>query len=209
MLTAGFRIKYLLLPLASLVLTACSYHSSTDPVITPDAPQWREHQQAVQKITQYQTRGAFAYLTEDQKIYARFNWQQTNPERYRLLLTNPLGSTELELNVTPEQVQLTTSDGQRHTTADAEKTLTQLTGMPIPLNSLRQWILGLPGEATDYRLDSKYQLKELHYKQNGKTWKVVYSSYDNTRVPALPSNMELSSGSLRIKLKMDNWAVSQ
>ncbi|PCO84629.1 lipoprotein insertase outer membrane protein LolB, partial [Escherichia coli] len=25
----------------------------------------------------------------------------------------------------------------------------RLTGMPIPLNSLRQWIIGLPGDATD------------------------------------------------------------
>ena len=207
MLTARLRFKYLL-PLASLALTACSFHSPTDQGTIPDAPQWREHQQAVQKITQYQTRGAFAYLTEDQKVYARFNWQQTGLERYRLLLTNPLGSTELELNVTPEQVQLTTSDGQRHITDDAEQTLTQLTGMPIPLNSLRQWILGLPGEATDYRLNDQYQLKELHYKQNGKTWKVVYSSYDSKVTPPLPSNMELSSGSLRIKLKMDNWTVA-
>ena len=39
----------------------------------------------------------------------------------------------------------------------------KLTGMPIPLNSLRQWILGLPGEATDYTLDDQYRLSgQLH-----------------------------------------------
>jgi len=206
MLITGLRLKHLL-PLASLVLTACVTNSPTGPGKSPDSPEWRQHQQAVQKITQYQTRGAFAYLADDRKIYARFNWQQTNPERYRLLLTNPLGSTELELNVLPDQVQLTTGNGDRYTTKDAEQTLARLSGMPIPLNSLRQWILGLPGEATDYRLDDKYQLKELSYQQNGKTWKVVYSSYDNNINPALPSNMELSTGTLRIKLKMDNWKV--
>lgn len=208
MLITGLRLRYLL-PLASLVLTACTTHSPTQPESSPDSPEWRQHQQDVRKITQYQTRGAFAYLTDDQKIYARFNWQQTNPERYRLLLTNPLGSTELELNVQPGLVQLTTSDGKRHTTQDAERTLAQLTGMPIPLNSLRQWILGLPGKATDYRLNDKYQLKELNYKQEGKTWKVVYSGYDSKISPALPSNMELSTGSVRIKLKMDNWTVAR
>lgn len=207
MLNAGLRLKHLL-PLASLVLTACTFHSPTEPGKSPDSPQWREHQQAVQKITQYQTRGSFAYLTDSQKIYARFNWQQTSPERYRLLLTNPLGSTELELNVQPDQVQLVTSDGKRHITEDAEYTLAQLTGMPIPLNSLRQWILGLPGEATDYRLDDKYQLKELSYRQEGKTWKVVYSDYDDKVSPALPSNMELSTGTLRIKLRMNHWTVA-
>lgn len=207
MLIAGLRLKHLL-PLASLALTACAFNSPTEPGKSPDSPEWRQHQQEVQKITQYQTRGAFAYLADDRKIYARFNWQQTNPERYRLLLTNPLGSTELELNVLPDQVQLTTGNGDHYVTKDAEKTLARLSGMPIPLNSLRQWILGLPGEATDYRLDDKYQLKELSYQQDGKTWKVVYSGYDNNVVPALPSNMELSTGTLRIKLKMDNWTIT-
>ncbi len=68
-----------------------------------------------------------------------------------------------------------------------------------------QWILGLPGDATDYKLDDQYRLSELNYTQNGKTWKVVYGGDDSKTQPALPSNMELTEGSQRIKLKMDNW----
>lgn len=55
-----------LLPLAALVLTACS-------VTTPkgrakaDSPQWRQHQQDVRNLNQYQTRGAFAYISDQQK----------------------------------------------------------------------------------------------------------------------------------------------
>jgi len=79
--------------------------------------------------------------------------------------------------------------------------------MPIPLNSLRQWIPGLPRDATDYTLDDQYRLSQVNYAQNGKTWKVVYSGYDSNTQPALPSNMELTQGSQRIKLKMDNWIV--
>ena len=82
-----------------------------------------------------------------------------------------------------------------------------MTGMPIPLNSLRQWILGLPGDATDYKLDDQYRLSEVNYSQGGKNWKVVYSAYDSKTSPAMPANMELSDGAQRIKLKMDNWIV--
>lgn len=196
-----------LLPLASLVLAACSVHQSTGPGKSPDSPQWLQHQQQVQKITQYQTRGAFAYLSDSQKVYARFNWQQTAPDRYRLLLTNPLGSTELELNAQPGKVQLTDRNGKHYEAEDAEDMVNRLTGMPIPLNSLRQWMLGLPGEATDYKLDDKYRLSEVNYTQNGKTWKVVYSDYNDEVQPALPSNMELREGDQRIKLKMDSWTV--
>lgn len=83
----------------------------------------------------------------------------------------------------------------------------KLTGMPIPLNSLRQWILGLPGDATDYKLDDQYRLSEITYSQNGKNWKVVYGGYDTKTHPAMPANMELTDGGQRIKLKMDNWIV--
>ena len=196
-----------LLPLASLVLTACSINAPKGPGKSPDSPQWRQHQQEVRNLSQYQTRGAFAYLSDSQKVYARFFWQQTGQDNYRLLLTNPLGSTELELNAKPGSVELVDNKGQHYTATDAEEMIGKLTGMPIPLNSLRQWILGLPGDATDYKLDSQYRLSELNYTQNGKTWKVVYGGYDSKTQPSLPSNMELTQGSQRIKLKMDNWIV--
>lgn len=196
-----------LLPLASLFLTACSLHTPQGPGKSPDSPQWRQHQQAVRSLNQFQTRGAFAYLSDEQKVYARFFWQQTGQDRYRLLLTNPLGSTELSLTAQPGSVQLIDNKGQTYTATDAEEMIGRLTGMPIPLNSLRQWIIGLPGDATDYSLDDRYRLRELNYTQNGKTWHVTYGGYTSDTQPALPSNVELNNGAQRIKLKMDNWIV--
>ena len=196
-----------LLPLASLVLTACAINAPIGPGKSPDSPQWRQRQQDVRNLNQFQTRGAFAYLSDEQKVYARFFWQQTGQDRYRLLLTNPLGSTELSLTAQPGSVQLIDNKGQTYTATDAEEMIGRLTGMPIPLNSLRQWIIGLPGEATDYSLDDQYRLRELNYTQNGKTWHVTYGGYTSDTKPSLPANMELNDGSQRIKLKMDNWIV--
>jgi outer membrane lipoprotein LolB len=206
MILSDFRLIRLL-PLASLVLTACTLTAPKGPGKSPDAPQWRQHQQQVRDLHQYQTRGAFAYLSDEQKVYARFFWQQTGQDRYRLLLTNPLGSTELELKAQPGNVELVDNKGKHYTADDAEEMIGKLTGMPIPLNSLRQWILGLPGDATDYKLDDQYRLSQVNYSQDGKSWKVVYGGYDSKAQPALPSNMELSDGKQRIKLKMDNWIV--
>ena len=196
-----------LLPLAALVLTACSVTTPKGPGKSPDSPQWRQHQQDVRNLNQYQTRGAFAYISDQQKVYARFFWQQTGQDRYRLLLTNPLGSTELSLTAQPGSVQLIDNKGQTYTATDAEEMIGRLTGMPIPLNSLRQWIIGLPGDATDYSLDDRYRLRGLNYTQNGKTWHVTYGGYTSDTQPALPSNVELNNGAQRIKLKMDNWIV--
>lgn len=196
-----------LLPLASILLAACSVNKPQGPGQSISSPQWQAHQQAVEKITQYQTRGAFAYLSDSQKVYARFNWQQTAPDRYRLLLTNPLGSTELQLDAQGDVVQIVDNKGKRYTSNDAEKMISQLTGMSIPLNNLRQWMMGLPGDASDFALDDKYRLREVNYQRDGEKWHVTYQAYDAKQDPTLPSNLELKQGEQRIKLKMDSWTV--
>jgi len=196
-----------LLPLASVLLAACTLNKPQGPGQSVTSPEWQQHQQAVEKITQYQTRGAFAYLSDRQKVYARFNWQQTAPDRYRLLLTNPLGSTELQLDAQGSVVQLVDNKGKRYVSDDAEKMITQLTGMDIPLENLRKWMMGLPGDATDYALNDQYQLRELNYSRNGQNWKVSWQDYDSKVNPALPANLELREGSQRIKLRMDSWTV--
>ncbi|NJC99285.1 lipoprotein insertase outer membrane protein LolB [Candidatus Erwinia dacicola] len=197
-----------LIPLASMLLTACVTPTQPQgPGKSADTPQWREHQQSAEKITQYQTLGAFAYLSEQQKVYARFNWQQTAPDRYRLLLTNPLGSTELQLDQQGQTAQIIDNKGKRYVSNNAAKIISQLTGMSIPLDNLRQWMIGLPGDATDYQLDDQYHLRELNYSQDGKQWHVTYQGYDGKLNPQLPSNLELREGSQCIKLKMDSWTV--
>jgi len=207
MLSSNRRLLRLL-PLASLLLTACGLNTQTPkPGQSTTSPQWVEHQQAVEKITQYQTRGAFAFLTDQQKVYARFNWQQTAPDRYRLLLTNPLGSTELQLDQQGQVAQIVDNKGKRYVSNDAAKMISQLTGMTIPLKNLRQWMMGLPGDATDYTLDDQYRLRELNYSDDGKQWHVVYQGYDNSQKPELPASLELKQGQQRIKLKMDSWTL--
>jgi len=196
-----------LLPLASVLLAACTTTKQQGPGQSVTSPQWQQHQQEVAKISQYETRGAFAYLSDSQKVYARFNWQQTAPDRYRLLLTNPLGSTELQLDAQGSVVQLVDNKGKRYVSNDAEKMISQLTGMDIPLENLRKWMMGLPGDATDYALNDQYQLRELNYSRNGQNWKVTWQDYDSKTSPQLPSNLELREGDQRIKLRMDSWTV--
>ena len=88
------------------------------------------------------------------------------------MLTNPLGSTELQLDAQGSVVQLVDNKGKRYVSNDAEKMISQLTGMDIPLANLRQWMLGLPGDATDFTLNDQYQLRSLRYSRNGQTWDV-------------------------------------
>lgn len=196
-----------LLPLASLLLTACTLTKPAGPGATPDAPAWRQHQQQVQQLNQYQTRGAFAYLSDSKKLSANFFWQESSAQRYRLLLTNPFGGTELELRAQPEGIQITDGQGKRYVGKDAENMLFQLTGMRIPLTNLRQWMIGLPGDAQQFTLDEHALLNTATLQQNGQTWEVKYLGYDTSVTPPMPNALELTQGGQRIKLKMNSWTV--
>ncbi len=195
------------LPLASLLLTACTLTKPAGPGATPDSPAWLQHKQQVQQLSQYQTRGAFAYLSDSKKLSANFFWQESSSQRYRLLLTNPFGGTELELRAQPEGIQITDGQGKRYTGKDAEYMLSQLTGMRIPLTNLRQWMIGLPGDAQQFTLDEHARLNTATFQQNGLTWEVKYLGYDDSVTPAMPNALELTQGEQRIKLKMNNWTV--
>lgn len=199
------RISRSLLLLTTLFLTACAVqtlHYSTD------APQWQQHQRELGQIRRYQVRGAFAWVDGKQKLYARFFWQQNSPEDYRLLLTNPFGGTQLDLHVQPDVVQLTDSKGRQYTATDPEQLIAELTGMKIPLNNLRQWIIGLPGETSDYVLNQNYRLKSIDYHENGQHWHVNYQGYSDNQLPAMPEEIILNQGDLQIKLKINQWTLA-
>ncbi len=209
----GFRVDHAtvnfcyLIPLTALMLVACNAFQPTKSVNSPDSPQWRQHEEQLRQLTQYQIQGTFAYFEGKQKIYARFFLQQYSHERYRLLLTNPLGGTVFELAVAPGLAQLTGSQGNSWFSDNPQTLLQELTGISIPLNELRQWILGLPGSASKITLNSQYRLTQLSWQQQEKTWTVDYQEYNSQKVPPLPSKLELKQDQRRIKLKMDNWTV--
>ncbi|MGP9437686.1 lipoprotein insertase outer membrane protein LolB [Ewingella sp. AOP8-B2-18] len=196
------------LPLASLVLAACSINAPKGPATSPTSPQWREHEAQIKQLEHYQTRGSFAYISDKQKVYARFFWQQYTRDNYRLLLTNPLGSTEMELKVQSGVAQLTNNEGKKYTSNNPDEMIQKLTGMSIPLANLRLWMLGLPGDESDFTLDSQYRLSKVNYSQHGQQGTVVYQSYSDDMIPSLPNRLELTEGDQRIKLKMDSWTLN-
>ncbi|SNC58792.1 lipoprotein insertase outer membrane protein LolB [Sodalis endosymbiont of Henestaris halophilus] len=201
----GYAILRLLL-IAVMPLTACSIHTPYDISKSQHAPESRNHhQQLLSRLTRYQTRGSFAYRSQELKIFANFNWQQTSVNHYRLILTNPFGSIEMVLNVTSNVVQIVNKRGFLYISDDPEVIIQKLIGIYIPLNSLRHWMIGLPGDATDFTLDSRGYLHQLRYSHNGQHWTVTYQSYHEDSVPALPSTMELIQGDKLIKLNMHSW----
>lgn len=193
---------------AVLALSGCQLFTSqsapeTDTVIRS----WTSHQQMLQQLNRYQASGKFAYLTPKNKDSASFFWQQFNPDWYRLLLTTPFGGKIVELNTQAGAVQLTNDKNQLYTSHDPEELILRLTNMNIPLNSLRQLLIGLPGNATNLKFDQNNRLQSATLKQNGELWQIQYDSYYPNLTPPLPKNIQLKQGEQTIKLSISNWTL--
>lgn len=194
--------------LLSVLLSACTLNKPVSTNSTTHASRWQQHRQQLNALTHYQAQGAFAYISAKQTLYANFNWRQTATDNYRLLLINPLGNIELQLDVVKQQAQLTNRRGERFTGPDAQQLISQLAGMDIPLNDLRQWLLGLPGGASAVQLNPQQRLYRAQYRHHGQPWQVTIDAYSEKQMPPLPAKIELNTDNTRIKLRIDNWIVS-
>ncbi|MGL4860436.1 MAG: lipoprotein insertase outer membrane protein LolB, partial [Enterobacteriaceae bacterium] len=141
------------------LLSACKMLTPTIPPATT-TPEWLQHQADVEQIVHYQARGSLLYSAGFKKEYARFFLQQYSAQNYRLLLLSPLGNTELDLRVKDGEVDTVNSKGERYHSDDLDYTLYKLTGMTLPLDSIRLWILGLPGESKQFVLSADNRLRE-------------------------------------------------
>lgn len=196
-----------LTPLASLILTACVTLKVIDQESKTFSPQWYIHRQVIMQLNQYQAHGSFTYLSNKKIVYARFFLQQYSSEHYQLLLLNPLGGIELILDVQSHIVKLTDSQGKRYYSDKSEEIINKLIGMQIPLNNMRQWMLGLPGSSNEFILDDKFHIKKIIYQKDNLIWVVNYQNYISMTVPSLPSQISIKQGDQCIKLKINAWVI--
>ncbi len=195
------------LPLLAVLLTACAHHPLPENTTNDHSAQWQARQASLKKLTRFQSRGAFAYVDPDHRVYARYNWQQQAPDQFRLILTNPLGGTEMQLDQQGQTVQVVDSQGHRSSSHHAQQLLSDLSGMQIPLDILRQWMVGLPGKASHFTLDNEHQLRHAEYQEGGQQWYLTITDYTSTKPVSLPASLELKAGKQRIKLRLDDWVL--
>ncbi|MGF1726238.1 lipoprotein insertase outer membrane protein LolB [Photobacterium nomapromontoriensis] len=167
---------------------------------------WESHQQALTQLEKYQAKGKMGYKGS-QRFGANLFWQ-TSPNQDHLLLTNFLGGTLLKLNASPTRVTLINNEGQTFQGTDAAKLVQQLTGIDLPVDQMRDWLIGLPTAADTYQLNNEGRVGYLAKQINDKLWQLDYNEYDYSVSPALPKRMVLSTTGINITLIINNWSIN-
>ncbi|WP_237584162.1 lipoprotein insertase outer membrane protein LolB [Photobacterium halotolerans] len=195
--------KTRLLAVLALLITGCT---TTPP--TGKVTDWNSHRQALSAVTAYQATGKLGYISPAQRFSANLNWK-TDPGTDHLLLTNFLGTTLLKLDAQPGRAVLIDNEGQRHQGRDAAQLVLSLTNIAVPVNQMRDWLLGLPTGADSYQLNAQNRVAYLVKQVGDQRWQLDYNAYDETTSPALPSRLVLSQGKQRITLIINRWQTQQ
>ena len=195
-------MKYLLL-LCALVISGCTTTPNLIPVNDPDAI-WKNHQQDIAMLQQWQLKGRIAIKNDHESWFLKVDWQQ-QPEKYEVLLSGPF-SGMVKLSGNQDVVDLT--DGEQTFQApDAEVLLLEHTGIRMPVNGLRYWVLGLPQpnkKINDLQLNVEGRLSSLHQDE----WQVNISRYQTYNGKTLPAKLVIKNHHLNVKLIVDQWQLN-
>ncbi|KII80510.1 lipoprotein insertase outer membrane protein LolB [Vibrio renipiscarius] len=172
--------------------------------------EWLAHQQRLALVSDYQAVGKLGYISPEQRESLNFQWQH-NADSNQLRLSTFLGQTVLNMQSHQGSAKVETYDDQVLTDVSADRLITRLTGLTIPVEQLNDWLLGKPTHADDYTLNENQTLASLTKTIQGQTWQLEYLSYqDVTFLGSLlpvPHKLKLKQDNISINLVISKWTL--
>ena len=133
----------------------------------------------------------------------RLAWEHKNGND-RILVSNPLGVGLAEIETSPERSRLHTADGQTRESSDADALMEEVTGQPLPIRQLPNWLLGRAKRPGNLENDSSG--RPLRLTEAG--WQVDYAYVDDAP-DALPSGITLRRASeVELRLRIEEWKMT-
>ena len=180
----------------------------TVPVEAP-APQGEgtpaQHAEALAALRSWRMSGRAAVSTARDAGTVSMSWQQQG-ERYGVELRAPWGAGTVQVDGGPQGVLLRTSQGVQEFASEPRELLEYYTGLDLPLEALRYWLLGLPVPQAPAQpeVDSRGLLTEL--RQHG--WRIRYLRYGEFHGLALPTRLDLSGEGIEVRIAVQDWILN-
>lgn len=157
------------------------------------------------RIRTFQLSGRVGVKYDEKGFFGNVRWQH-DAQSDEILILSPLGQGVAQISQNGAGVTLITSNQQIYHAQDAEMLTEEVLGWRLPLNGLRDWVLGrkTAGDAT-ITLDQSGRLYRLI--QDG--WQIDYLNYQESNGASLPQKLTMQRGNLEMKLIIDNWDITQ
>jgi outer membrane lipoprotein LolB len=174
--------------------------------IAPPAPtrDWPARRAELQALEEWQFDGRIALAAGNEGFSGGVDWQQDGAAA-DITLRGPMGGSAIVIHVDGRDYVVTDRSGTTRDGQEARRYLTEKFGAPVelPVSEMRYWLLGVPAPDAPHRetLGGDQRLASLD--QSG--WRVQYERYATVGELALPERMEMTSGSLRLRVVVSDW----
>src|SRR5690606_7526292 len=109
----------------------------------------------------------------------------------------------LQVDGGPDEVIVTTSDGERRRLDDPEQDLSDIVDWWLPVESLRSWLLGLPDPR--YPADPQTGGAEVLTSLEQRLWTLDYESYQLAAGLLVPRRIGMRHEALEIRVTVLGW----
>lgn len=197
--------KCLFLLAAVLLQAGCTSMPDLPPVDDPQRV-WQERQQQLSRISHWHLSGRLAVTNGGEAWHINLDWQQRG-EDYQIQLNGPFGAGKVRLVGNAHGVQLHDANEQTFYADHPGDLLYERTGVMMPVEGLRYWILGLasPQQLQQPELDAQGRLAYLE----DDSWQVKFRRYAAVNSVQLPDKIFINKAAqdIDVRLVVDTWQL--
>ena len=164
---------------------------------------WARRWDALAAVDNWSLDGRAAVRTASEGGKVHLSWQQRD-EDYRAEFRSPFGTLLLSVASRGGRVRVRSLEKKETTGGDPAALINQHFGWRLPVQQLPAWLLGIPGEAEDFKLDGRGRLHKLAHAG----WRLEYLSYTSS-VPTMPKEILIQGGDTRVRLLLSDWRLPQ
>lgn len=170
----------------------------------PNEGAWRARLARLQGLVDWRLEGRIGVVTPARGGSASLDWVEQGAHM-RLTFSGPFGLGAVRLWGDPSEIRVRDAKGREWVSAAPEDALARSLGWPLPIASLRYWVLGRPAPGAPYRLHLGDRGLVTRLDQQG--WTVRYEAYGKARGLLLPERLAASRAGTRIKLIVSQWTL--
>ncbi|MGH8400555.1 MAG: lipoprotein insertase outer membrane protein LolB [Gammaproteobacteria bacterium] len=188
------------------MLAGCASVPGTAPAGPPDEAAWQSRRTSLTQLDDWTMQGRVGMVNGKDGGSGSMDWQQHGAQ-LQFDFHGPFGAGALDIRGDADALHVKSSRGDDFITTDPERDFTRLMHVPLPVLSMRYWVIGLPAPdaAFDKQVDAGGRLVNLV--QSG--WHVSYLTYAEFGGHDLPTRLLIQRDAVRIKLAIEEWHLSQ
>lgn len=194
-----------LLAAAASMLAACTTLSGRAPEGAANEAAWQVRLSELGAVDSWELSGRVGVVTAKDGGSGSLDWKQRGAE-LSFDFRGPLGAGAVHMEGDAGALHVQSSRGDDFVTTDPEQDFTTHLHMPMPVLSMRYWLLGIPDPGAPYSKTVDAHGEPMNLRQ--RDWSVEYQEYAEVQGLSLPVRFTLTRGEVRIKVAVNQWNLA-